>query len=95
MRVDDPYSATGFDVLKDQVAEERRLSRSAFPDSVEMMPSIVFRNAEGHFVAPIVPRPDDNVMSHISSEPLLRLESFSLNTRRVSGRGVFFGDIRF
>jgi hypothetical protein len=60
--VKETYSMSGGNVLENEVAEKRRLARSAFPDDVEMLPPVGKRQTERIFTAPASPIADGRKM---------------------------------
>ena len=48
----------GGDVLHDEIAQQRRFTRTSLADEVEVVALIGSRNAEGDFVPPAVPVAD-------------------------------------
>jgi len=56
VRVYDADTVTGGNVLKNQVAEQGRLARAAFPDGVEVMTAVARDKTKG-FSRPILPNP--------------------------------------
>ena len=57
VRVYDADAMTGGYVLKNQVAEQGRLARAAFPDCVEVMPAVARGQNKGGFPPPFFPNP--------------------------------------
>jgi hypothetical protein len=53
MRIDNAYASPGLDVLENQIAEQGRLARSAFADSVEMVSPVGMGKREGQFLPPM------------------------------------------
>ena len=54
MRIDDPDPAAGNNVLENQITEQGGLPCSAFPDSIQMMPSISIGKNEGQLLPPML-----------------------------------------
>ena len=50
VRVDEPDAVAGGDVVHDEIAQQRRFSRTSLADEVEVMALVGRRNAEGDFV---------------------------------------------
>jgi hypothetical protein len=78
VRVDDADAMPGCYVLKNEVAEERRLSRAAFPDYVQVMPAVGLVQNEGMFLPPLLAEPEDNVpFLHFSQSSPYSVKEYS------------------
>jgi hypothetical protein len=58
MRIYDPHAVAVFDVLENQIAQERRFARAALADAVHMLPPIGRKKPKGNRLAPGLPVTD-------------------------------------
>jgi hypothetical protein len=61
--IDDTYAFTGFDVLENEISQQRRLSASSFAEAVHMVPTVSARKTKRLFSSPHVSMTEiDNVV---------------------------------
>jgi hypothetical protein len=83
MRIDDPDAMSSFNVLEDEVPEERRLARAGLSEHVQMLTAVGRGKAERLVASPSLPHTQaERVLSrfilHVPTRRLLRRESICL-----------------
>jgi len=82
MRVDDPHAATRQNILHDQIAKKRCLTRADLPYHIGVMAPVLLLQSKWHIMAPRVSYPDvRNVFIHGPSKSLLHMHERLLQLR--------------